>query len=158
MKRPFFIFLLCAGAVASCNQNHETAQTQPKDQTSQEVCSTTIESSTDKHAANIQDSIALLYNYDKSPDATYRYTFLEFGSVGCAPCKKMEKEMEIIRKEFAGTVNVRFINLSQKWSRDWATHFNIKTIPTQVVLDSKGSEIYRHTGYIPADELKKVFK
>ena len=67
-------------------------------------------------------------------------------------------EMETIRKDFEGKVNVRFINLSKKWNKDWAEHFEIHTIPTQVILNSQGKEIYRHVGYIPADELKKVFK
>lgn len=107
---------------------------------------------------NIADSIRLYFTYPLPDGTEYGYTFLEFGAVGCAPCKKMEKEMETIRKDFAGKVNVRFINLLKKWNKDWADYFEIQTIPTQVVLDSQGKEIYRHVGYISADELKKVFK
>lgn len=104
---------------------------------------------------NIADSIRLYFTYPLPDGTEYGYTFLEFGAVGCAPCKKMEKEMETIRKDFAGKVNVRFINLLKKWNKDWADYFEIQTIPTQVVLDSQGKEIYRHVGYIPADELKR---
>lgn len=111
-----------------------------------------------EYAANIADSIRIYFSYPLSDGTKYDYTFLEFGAVGCAPCKKMEKEMETIRKDFTGKVNVRFINLSKKWNNDWADYFEIQTIPTQVILDSHGKEIYRHIGYIPADELKKVFK
>lgn len=107
---------------------------------------------------NIADSIRLYFSYPLADGTEYGYTFLEFGAVGCAPCKKMEKEMETIRKDCAGKVNVRFINLSKKWNEDWADYFEIQIIPTQVVLDRQGKEIYRHVGYIPADELKKVFK
>lgn len=108
--------------------------------------------------ANIADSISLLMCYPLPDGTEYDYTFLEFGAVGCAPCKKMEKETEIIRNEFAGKVNVRFVNLSKKWNRPWAEHFGIQTIPAQIILNSRGIEIYRHSGYIPADELKKIFK
>lgn len=66
--------------------------------------------------------------------------------------------METIRKKYAGMVNVRFLNLTLKWSRDWAEYFKIQSIPTQVILDNSGNEIYRHTGYIPASELEKAFK
>lgn len=107
---------------------------------------------------NISDSIRLFFNYPLADGTEYSYTFLEFGSVGCEPCMKMEKEMETIRKDFAGKVNVRFINLSKKWNREWAEHFDIQIIPTLVILDSHGKEIYRHVGYIPADKLKKVFR
>lgn len=128
----------------------------------EEVCETdmteTVQAVKNESVANIADSIRLYFAYPLSDGTEYGYTFLEFGSVGCEPCKKMEKEMETIRKDFAGKVNVRFINLSKKWNRDWADYFEIQSIPTQVILDSHGKEIYRHVGYIPADELKKAFK
>lgn len=128
----------------------------------EEVCETDMTRAGQKirndSEANIADSIRLYFTYPLPDGTEYRYTFLEFGAVGCAPCKKMEKEMETIRKDFEGKVNVRFINLSKKWNKDWAEYLEIHTIPTQVILDSQGKEIYRHVGYIPADELKKVFK
>lgn len=127
-----------------------------------EVCDTDIseleQNGKSDNTVNIADSIRLNFSYPLADGTEYAYTFLEFGSVGCAPCKKMEHEMEIIRSEFTGKVNIRFINLSKKWNKDWAEYFEIQTIPTQVILDSKGKEIYRHVGYIPADELKKIFK
>lgn len=107
---------------------------------------------------NIPDSIRLYYSYPLSDGTDYSYTFLEFGAIGCAPCKKMEKEMQTIREEMTEKVNVRFLNLTKKWNRPWADYFDIQTIPTQIILDHHGKEIYRHIGYIPADELKKVFK
>lgn len=129
---------------------------------SEEVCEMNITKTEqeikNEYAANIADSIRIYFSYPLSDGTKYDYTILEFGAVGCAPCKKMEKEIETIRKDFAGKVNVRFINLSKKWNNDWADYFKIQTIPTQVILDSQGKEIYRHVGYIPADELKKVFK
>lgn len=155
----YFIFLLCAGIVSSCNSNNK--HTSESNNTSG-ICNTSF-SQTDNLAKpisdiSIKDSVMMLYNYDTMQHASYKYTFLEFGAVGCAPCKKMEKEMETIKSDFAGKVNVRFINISKKWNKDWADYFEIRTIPTQVVLDYQGNEIYRHVGYIPADELKKVFK
>lgn len=67
--------------------------------------------------ANIADSIQLYFTYPLPDGTEYGYTFLEFGAVGCAPCKKMEKEMETIRKDFEGKVNVRFINLSKNGTK-----------------------------------------
>lgn len=153
----YFIYvILCMGIISSCNSNNKANVT---DKTS-DICNTSLEKAdkSDKAALNIKDSITILYNYAIKQDVTFKYTFLEFGSIGCAPCKQMEKEMETIRKKYAGMVNVRFLNLTLKWSRDWAEYFNIQSIPTQVILDNSGNEIYRHTGYIPASELEKAFK
>ena len=36
-------------------------------------------------------------------------------------------------------------------------YFGIAGIPTQVLLDVSGKEIFRHTGYFPAAELEKEF-
>lgn len=142
--------LLVAGCKPDSGKNRE------------EVCETDMtragQEIKNDFVANIADSIRLYFTYPLPDGTEYGYTFLEFGAIGCAPCKKMEKEMETIRRDFEGKVNVRFINLSKKWNKDWADYFEIQTIPTQVILDSQGKEIYRHVGYIPADELKKVFK
>ena len=40
--------------------------------------------------ANIADSIRLYFTYPLPDGTEYGYTFLEFGAVGCAPCKKLE--------------------------------------------------------------------
>lgn len=144
------VMLLVTGCKPESGKNRKEICETDMTETSQEIRNEAV--------ANIADSIRIYFSYPLSDGTKYDYTFLEFGAVGCAPCKKMEKEMETIRKDFAGKVNVRFINLSKKWNKDWADYFKIQTIPTQVILDSQGKEIYRHVGYIPADELKKVFK
>lgn len=144
------VMLLVTGCKPESGKNRKEICETDMTETSQEIRNEAV--------ANIADSIRIYFSYPLSDGTKYDYTFLEFGAVGCAPCKKMEKEMETIRKDFEGKVNVRFINLSKKWNKDWADYFKIQTIPTQVILDSQGKEIYRHVGYIPADELKKVFK
>lgn len=154
MKPKLLLVLFLIGVLTSCTFTHQKAE----HVTSEEDSVRRLEVAADVSKVDIADSIRILFSYPLSDGSDFRYTFLEFGSVGCAPCKQMEKEMEIIRTEFAGQVNVRFINLSKRWNREWADYFNIQVIPTQVILDSRGKEIYRHVGYIPADELKKVFK
>ena len=36
--------------------------------------------------------------------------------------------------------------------------YKINAIPTQVLLDEKGKEFFRHEGYFPEEELVKVLK
>lgn len=107
-------------------------------------------------AADIADSIRLLYDY--SDGRGLDYTFLEFGAKGCVSCRKMEQVMDEIRTEFADRVKVRFINVSRKEDQEWTKFFGIAMIPAQVVLDSTGREVFRHTGFISAEDLSKVFK
>lgn len=109
-------------------------------------------------AASMADSVRLLYDYRNGSGGGFRYTFLEFGAKGCISCRKMEKVMEEVRMDFAGKVKVRFVNVSEKKDQEWTKFFGVAMIPTQVVLDSSGHEVFRHTGFIAAENLSKVFK
>lgn len=100
----------------------------------------------------IKDSILLLYNY-KLNNSGYKITFLEFGSVGCRECKKMETVMEEIKKMFGEEVNVVFYDVRLKNNKAICDHFNIKMIPVQILLDNEGVETFRHVGFFPADSL-----
>lgn len=104
----------------------------------------------------IKDTITAKYNYLQNGQV-YEYTFLEFGSKGCLSCKKMETVMEEVKKEYAGKVNVRFLNLAKKENQPWAEYFGVAMIPTQVILDKTGHEVFRHTGYISTEDLEKKF-
>lgn len=109
-------------------------------------------------AMTMADSVSLLYDYSKTGNDSFRYTFLEFGAKGCISCQKMENVMEEIKKGYAGQVNVKFLNLMLKENQPWAKYFGIAMIPTQVILDREGQEVFRHTGYISTEELANVFK
>ena len=111
-----------------------------------------------KAAANIADSVRLLYDYSSKENQGVEYTFLEFGATGCVSCRKMEGVMEEVRRDFGERVNVRFMNVTQKEAQEWTKYFGVAMIPTQVILDNKGREIFRHTGFISAEDLRRVFK
>lgn len=98
-----------------------------------------------------------LYNYEENNSA-YEITFLEFGAKGCSACKRMEKVMDEISQQYSGKVNVVFINVLLPESQDLMKYYGIAAIPTQVLLDRKGREYFRHTGYISADDLEMEFK
>ena len=111
----------------------------------------------DKAISLSKTQIDSLYNYEKNNSA-YEITFLEFGAKGCSACKRMEGVMDIIRQKYGNTVNVVFINVVMPENRNLMNYYGIAAIPTQVLLDKKGSEYFRHTGYIPADKLDKKFQ
>ncbi|MDP2790778.1 MAG: thioredoxin family protein [Rectinemataceae bacterium] len=85
-------------------------------------------------------------------------TFIELGSVNCVPCRAMQPVMEEVRKKYGEQVNVVFHDVWTSAGELYGRNFKIKVIPTQVFLDAKGKEYFRHEGFFPAEELYKVLK
>lgn len=73
---------------------------------------------------------------------------LDLGSKECIPCKLMWPVLEGMKQEFAGKLQVDFIDVGLKENLPLAKQYNIKLIPTQIFLDSSGKELWRHEGYI----------
>jgi thioredoxin 1 len=42
--------------------------------------------------------------------------------------------------------------------RKYADEYGIRLIPTQVFLDKKGKEIFRHEGFFPEDEIDELLQ
>lgn len=84
----------------------------------------------------------------------FEYTLLEFKSAGCTICKQMEPELETIRNWDLSRVNVVVIQILNPDSQEMMKYFGIAAVPTHLILDKSGKEIYRKYGFIPAGELK----
>ncbi len=87
-----------------------------------------------------------------------KVTFIELGSVNCIPCRMMQPIMREIEAMFPRDVEVVFHDVWTEKGRPYATQFRIKVIPTQVFLDAKGKEFYRHEGFFPRDDLVRLLK
>lgn len=94
------------------------------------------------------------YNYSKNGLA-YQITFLEFGAKGCSACKRMESVLEQVKQEYSSSVNVVFCNVTLPVNHDLMKYYGIVAIPTQVLLDQNGREVFRHTGYFSKEELSR---
>jgi thioredoxin 1 len=108
---------------------------------------------TKKTVAQVLDSA---FNYQKNAKA-FKITFLEFGATRCISCRKMELVMKEVKEKYPESVNVRFYNVLLPENQQFMKLFGIAAIPTQVLLDPVGKEIYRHTGYISFEDLEKEF-
>ena len=107
------------------------------------------DSDTKQSASAFIDS---LYNYTKN-GSDYKLTFLEFGATGCTACKQMEAVMAQIKRDYPNRVNVVFVNVLNKNNQSLIKYFGIALIPTQILLNAEGKEFFRHTGYIPSEQL-----
>lgn len=81
---------------------------------------------------------------------------LDLGSTKCIPCKMMVPVLEELTKDYKGQLDVQFIDISRDPSA--VGKYKVKTIPTQILFDAKGKEIWRHAGYIPKADILKAAK
>ena len=88
----------------------------------------------------------------------YKVTFIELGSVRCIPCQKMQAVMKSVEKKYGSQVKIIFYDVWTPQGKPFGEQYGINAIPTQVFLDDKGKEFFRHEGFFPEDELVKVLK
>jgi len=81
---------------------------------------------------------------------------VDLGSKSCIPCKMMAPILEELTKDYAGKLQVEFIDVWLKENVEKGKQYGIKVIPTQVFLGPDGKELWRHEGFISkADILAK---
>jgi thioredoxin 1 len=79
---------------------------------------------------------------------------LDLGAGKCIPCKMMAPILEELKTEYAGRMEVVFVDVWEK--PDAGEAYNIEMIPTQIFFDADGKELFRHTGFFAkADILAK---
>jgi len=81
---------------------------------------------------------------------------LDLGADKCVPCKMMAPILEKLKKEYAGRVDVQFIDV---WKKPQASRdYGIQMIPTQIFFDSTGKERFRHTGFMSREDILAKWK
>ena len=81
---------------------------------------------------------------------------VDLGAKKCIPCKMMAPILEELKKEFAGVLNVDFIDV---WENpEGAKGYGIRVIPTQIFYDSSGKELFRHEGFFAKKDILAKWK
>jgi thioredoxin 1 len=83
-------------------------------------------------------------------------TLIDLGSDKCVSCKMMIPVMEQLRTDFAGKLQVDFLD-ARKYP-ELVTLYGIKLIPTQIFYDATGKELFRHEGFYSADDILAKWK
>lgn len=76
---------------------------------------------------------------------------VELGSTTCIPCQMMKPILEELTSEYDGRLEVQFVDVHQEPAK--AEQFKVRVIPTQVFLDADGSELFRHEGFFPKEDI-----
>jgi thioredoxin 1 len=83
---------------------------------------------------------------------------VDVGADKCIPCIMMAPILEELKKEYAGVLDVEFVDV---WKNPNAGQkYGIRGIPTQIFFDANGKELKRHLGFISKqgilDEFQKL--
>lgn len=80
---------------------------------------------------------------------------LDIGRDDCVACVKMHEIMQEMRNEFKDTVSFEIVDLAKY--PELEKQFDISSIPTIVVLDGMGRELYRKEGVWYKTEIREFF-
>lgn len=78
-------------------------------------------------------------------------TLVDLGAGKCIPCKAMAPILDQLRADYAGRMNVRFIDVWEQPQQ--AQAHGIRMIPTQIFYAADGGELARHEGFIGREEI-----
>jgi thioredoxin 1 len=81
---------------------------------------------------------------------------VDLGADKCIPCRMMAPVLAELAKEYAGQLDVRFIDV---WKhQEEGESYRIRVIPTQIFFDAAGKELFRHEGFYPKKDILAKWK
>ena len=114
-------------------------------------------------AVTVVAAVALKQGKNESKDAAAASgpraalpRLVDLGAGKCIPCKKMAPILEELKKEYAGRMEVEFIDV---WRNpDAGKAYGVEMIPTQIFYDASGKELDRHTGFFGKEDILAKWK
>lgn len=76
---------------------------------------------------------------------------IDLGADKCIPCKMMAPILDELKKDYAGRMEVEFIDVWK--NRDKAAEYGVQMIPTQIFYDASGKELFRRSGFIGREDI-----
>jgi len=110
--------------------------------------------------AAIAGVVVLKKSQQGSTSALPRHTqgmprLLDLGSKGCTACTMLDPVLEELRINYTGRLQVDFIDV---WEHEQvAVDYGVEIIPVQIFFDANGHELYRHQGFISAQDITEKF-
>ena len=85
-----------------------------------------------------------------------RPKLLDLGAHKCIPCKMMAPILEEMKKDYAGVLDVEFIDVWKNPTE--GKKYGIQQIPTQIFFDAEGKERFRHVGFFGKEDILGKWK
>jgi len=76
---------------------------------------------------------------------------VDVGADKCIPCKMMAPILEELKGEYAGRMDVMFVDVWKK--PEEAKKYGTQMIPTQIFYDAEGKELFRRSGFIGKEDI-----
>lgn len=137
-----------------------------KDSTDEDILSQPLmdesEEITDEAVTSTQESTFQTSDTNpstKSSAETNLPKLVDLGSDTCIPCQEMAPILEALKKEYEGIIDVEVVDVyedQEKTDEYYAIH-PLYVIPTQILFDENGNEVWSHEGSLSKDELIKIF-
>ncbi len=81
---------------------------------------------------------------------------VDLGASKCIPCKMMKPILDKLTKDYAGQMEVVFVDVWEK--REEGDRYGIRLIPTQIFFDATGAERARHEGFMSEKDILAKWK
>ncbi|UCG56584.1 MAG: hypothetical protein JSU70_17180 [Phycisphaerales bacterium] len=81
---------------------------------------------------------------------------IDLGAGECIPCKMMAPMLEELKAEFAGRLQVEFLDVHK--DPDLVAKYEISIMPTQIFYDATGEELFRHEGFYSKEDILAMWK
>jgi thioredoxin 1 len=85
-----------------------------------------------------------------------KWLIVEFGGERCIPCMHMQPVLQELRDALETKAIIR--NFWIQEHPDVARAHRIIAMPTQIVFNPKGEEVFRHMGYFPPEEFHAALR
>ncbi len=77
--------------------------------------------------------------------------FIEVGADSCVPCKMMKPVLDELRSDYPGELKIEF---ADAWKNpELSDRYGVRSIPTQIIYDAEGNEVFRHTGFWAKEDI-----
>ena len=83
-------------------------------------------------------------------------TLLDLGSEKVQPSREMGPVLESLKKDYHGQLTVDAIDVEVR--DDMGKRFDVKRVPTQILFDASGRELFRHEGPWTREEILAKWK
>ena len=83
---------------------------------------------------------------------------VDFGATQCVQCKMLAPILDQLAKEYAGVLEVKFVDVWVEANAKEAEKYKIQLIPTQIYFDKDGKELWRNEGFISKEDILKQWR